>query len=103
MGRGEEHLPLATKPRDEPHQGAPPIRGAPSSSRIWTSGAAIGRIAVLRIDLETGACTLFRELAPRDATGVNSMRGLHFTPDGKAYGYTFTVQLDDLYLMDQGL
>ncbi len=54
-----------------------------------------------RIDLETGARTLFREIAPRDATGVNSMRGFRFTPDGEAYGYTFTVQLDDLYMLDR--
>ena len=56
---------------------------------------------IQRIDLETGARTLFREIAPRDATGVNSMRGFRFTPDGEAYGYTFTVQLDDLYMLDR--
>jgi hypothetical protein len=66
---------------------------------VSTAGEMPARL--FRIDLETGARTLFREIAPRDSTGVNSMRGFRFTPDGEAYGYTFTVQLDDLYLMDR--
>jgi hypothetical protein len=53
-----------------------------------------------RIDLESGARTLWREIAPPDPTGMASMRGFRFTPDGKGCGYTFTMQLDDLYLLE---
>ena len=53
-----------------------------------------------RIDLDTGARTPWRELMPPDTSGVSSMRGFRFTPDGKTYGYTFAVQLDDLYLVE---
>ncbi len=54
-----------------------------------------------RIDLETGARTPFREIAPPDAAGVYSMRGFRFSPDGQTFGYTFSVQFDDLYLVDR--
>ena len=53
-----------------------------------------------RIDLETGERTPWREITPPDPTGMSSMRGFRFTPDGKGYGYTYTVQLDDLYLLE---
>ena len=55
---------------------------------------------VFRIDLATGARTLWREIVPPDSSGVWSMRGFRFQPDGQTYGYTYLVQLDDLYLMD---
>ncbi len=55
---------------------------------------------IQRIDLATGARTVYREIAPPDSSGVWSMRGFHFLPDGQTYGYTYLVQLDDLYLVD---
>jgi hypothetical protein len=29
------------------------------------------------------------------------MRGFRFSPDGQTFGYTFSVQFDDLYLVDR--
>jgi hypothetical protein len=75
----------------------------------WTmeSGAVLVMIPgemptrIHRIDLETGARAPFREIAPPDASGVYSMRGFRFSPDGQTFGYTFSVQFDDLYLVDR--
>ncbi|MBK7369584.1 MAG: hypothetical protein IPJ04_17335 [Candidatus Eisenbacteria bacterium] len=53
-----------------------------------------------RIDLETGDRTPFREVMPPDTSGVFGMRGFRFLPDGKTFGYTFGVQLDELYLVE---
>ncbi|MEP7028010.1 MAG: protein kinase [Candidatus Eisenbacteria bacterium] len=55
---------------------------------------------ILRVDLATGTRSPYRELAPPDSSGVWSMRGFHFLPDGRTYGYTYLVQLDDLYLVE---
>ncbi len=53
-----------------------------------------------RIDLETGERTPFREITPPDTSGVFGMRGFRFLPDGRTFGYTFGVQLDELYLVE---
>jgi Tol biopolymer transport system component len=66
---------------------------------VATPGEMPARIH--RIDLETGARTFFREVAPPDGSGVYSMRGFRFSPDGQTYGYTFTVQFDDMYVVDR--
>jgi len=70
------------------------------SNSVLVVGATTLPARIERIDLETGARTLFRELMPPDTSGVSSMRGFRFTPDGRTYGYTFAVQLDDLYLVE---
>ena len=57
-------------------------------------------VRIDRIDLESGERSLFREISPTDATGVFAPRGFHFTRDADAYGYTFMVQMDDLYLLE---
>ncbi len=64
--------------------------------------AAIGTppTRIDRIDLETGERTPFREIMPPDTSGVFGMRGFRFLPDGKTFGYTFGVQLDELYLVE---
>jgi Tol biopolymer transport system component len=53
-----------------------------------------------RIELATGARTLFREVAPRDAAGVWNMNRFIYQPDGQTYGYTYQLQHDDLYLVE---
>jgi Tol biopolymer transport system component len=75
----------------------------------WTmeSGALLvtvpGEMPALihRIDLETGVRSPFREIAPPDASGVWSLRAFRFMPDGQTFGYTYSVQFDDLYLVDR--
>ena len=64
--------------------------------------AAIGTppTRIDRIDLETGERTPFREIMPPDTSGVFGLRGFRFMPDGKTFGYTFGVQLDELYLVE---
>ena len=53
-----------------------------------------------RIELATGARTLWREISPPDPSGVWSTSRFHFQPDGQTYGYTYHLQLDDLYLVE---
>ena len=53
-----------------------------------------------RIALDTGERTFWRELMPPDTTGVANMRGFRFTPGGNTYGYTFLVELNDLYVVE---
>ena len=70
------------------------------SGAVLVIGSSNLPAKIERVDLETGARTPWRELMPPDTSGVSSMRGFRFTPDGRTYGYTFIVQLDDLYLVE---
>jgi len=64
--------------------------------------ARIGEVPVRidRIDLATGARTHYREAAPPDRTGVVLSSRFILLPDGETYGYTYQLQLDDLYLVE---
>jgi hypothetical protein len=74
----------------------------------WTlePGAGLVQLArdvptrIDRVNLATGERALWREMVPPDATGSMGMRGFTFARAADAYGYTHTVELDDLYLLE---
>ncbi len=53
--------------------------------------------SVYRVDLATGKRTLWKQLVPADAAGIDSIAGVAITPDEKSYVYTYTRLLSDLY------
>jgi serine/threonine protein kinase/Tol biopolymer transport system component len=55
---------------------------------------------VFRVDLATGRRELFKEVAPADPAGVQSIVSLRFSADGKSYAYTVGRFLSDLYVVD---
>jgi serine/threonine protein kinase/Tol biopolymer transport system component len=59
---------------------------------------AVGRI--FRVDPATGRRVLWRELIPRDPSGVMSVYAPIVTPDGRTYAYTWHRAISDLYLVD---
>jgi len=55
-------------------------------------------LRVYKIDIATGEESVWKELQPPDATGVGVIPEVVVGPDGKAYAYSFTQMLGDLYL-----
>ncbi|MGH9643016.1 MAG: TolB family protein, partial [Terriglobales bacterium] len=55
---------------------------------------------VYRLVLATGKKTVWKEIAPLDATGVSTIGPILMTPDGKTYVYGFHRTLGDLYLVE---
>jgi len=55
---------------------------------------------VYRLDLATGARTLWRQLMPSDPAGVERIGPIRMTPDGKTYVYGYHRTLADLYLVE---
>ena len=55
---------------------------------------------VNRINLETGKRELWREITPADPAGIQSIVGIRFSADGKAYAYSAGRVLSDLYVVD---
>jgi serine/threonine protein kinase len=54
------------------------------------------------VDVATGRRTFWKQLAPADSAGIEVIRPVLLSGDGKAYVYSFTRRLEDLYLV-QGL
>ena len=61
-------------------------------------GEVPGRI--FRLDLESGAREVHRELKPRDPSGVVEIVSIQLTPDGRSYAYSQHRILSDLFLVD---
>jgi Tol biopolymer transport system component len=55
---------------------------------------------IYRIDIKTGARTVWKELMPADPAGVWRIHPVRVTPDGRSYAYTYNRWLDDLYVYE---
>jgi eukaryotic-like serine/threonine-protein kinase len=55
---------------------------------------------VTEVELSTGKRKLWKELEPPDSAGIDTIRGITLTPDGKAYVYGYIRTLSDLYMVE---
>jgi Tol biopolymer transport system component len=55
---------------------------------------------IFRFDVKTGKKELWKTLMPADAAGVADISPVIPTPDGKAYAYTYSRTLSDLYVVE---
>jgi tRNA A-37 threonylcarbamoyl transferase component Bud32 len=78
---------------------------------IWVAWAADGRsiyvyhddktsAPLYRLELATGKRELITTLAPSDPAGVTTIVNVRMTADGKTYGYSFSRELSDLFLVE---
>jgi hypothetical protein len=63
--------------------------------------ATFGKIPAMlyKVDLKTGARTLWREAMPADPAGLINVGPILVTPDGATTVYSYTRLLSDLYVM----
>jgi hypothetical protein len=52
---------------------------------------------IFALDGASGERTLVREIAPRDAVGVDAVADIRLTPDAKSYAYVYIRSLYSLY------
>jgi serine/threonine protein kinase/Tol biopolymer transport system component len=55
---------------------------------------------VVRVELATGKREPWKEIAPGDPAGVQSIPSMRFSADGKSYAYSTFRVLSDLYVVD---
>ncbi len=55
---------------------------------------------VFQIDLATGQRKVWKQLVPSDSAGIDTIRGLELSADGKSYVYGYIRTLSDLYLVE---
>jgi eukaryotic-like serine/threonine-protein kinase len=80
----------------------------PGESFEWTSDPRFmyvyqGKqvpVRIYRLDIASGQRRFFREIAPSDVAGLSDISHIHFSSDGRAYVYSYTRLLSDLYLVN---
>jgi DNA-binding winged helix-turn-helix (wHTH) protein/Tol biopolymer transport system component len=55
---------------------------------------------VYRLNILTGQRQFFKEMAPPDVAGLHGISNIHFSSDGRAYVYSYTRLLSELYLVN---
>jgi Tol biopolymer transport system component len=80
--------------------GDEPMQWMDDGNTLLVKRAGTPSLRVYRLDLATGARTLFREIVPQDPAGMSGFYGLRFTPDGRFYAYSYFRTLSDLYLVE---
>ena len=55
---------------------------------------------IYRLEVSTGRRELWKEFTLPDPTGISGIGCSAITPDGKAFVFTYSQQLSDLYLVD---
>jgi len=57
-------------------------------------------VEITRVDVATGRRELWKEFAPADPAGVQSLPSIRISADGKSYAYSAGRLLSDLYVVD---
>ncbi|MGA2538306.1 MAG: winged helix-turn-helix domain-containing protein [Terracidiphilus sp.] len=86
-----------------------PIPGLEAGEKFsWTSDPRFlyvyrwkqSPVKVYRLNILTGQRQLFTEITPPDVAGLHDIAFIHFSSDGRAYVYSYTRLLSELYLVD---
>jgi eukaryotic-like serine/threonine-protein kinase len=86
-----------------------PIPGLEAGERfVWTSDPRLlyvyqwkqSQVKVYRLNILTGQRQLFTEITPPDVAGLHDISFIHFSADGRAYVYSYTRLLSELYLVN---
>jgi Tol biopolymer transport system component len=76
-----------------------PVQWSADGRSLYAVEPGLGvPVRIYRIDVATGAESVWKELQPPEPTGVAAIPEVVITPDGKSYAYSFTQMLGDLYL-----
>ncbi|HSE63164.1 MAG TPA: protein kinase [Thermoanaerobaculia bacterium] len=80
--------------------GAKPIQWSADGGSLYFVAESNIPVEILRFDLATGQSQAWRQLAPSDRAGVQSISSPLITPDGRTYAYTYLRLTGDLYLAE---
>jgi dipeptidyl aminopeptidase/acylaminoacyl peptidase len=85
-----------------------PIPGLEAGeSFVWTSNPRFlyvyrwkqSPVKIYRLDILTGQKQFFTEMTPPDVAGLRNISFIHFSSDGRAYVYSYSRLLSELYLV----
>jgi Tol biopolymer transport system component len=93
-GGGERRLLPGVEP------GEIPLRWGADGTSIFVTQPGEIPARVFRVDMATKSRKLVAELSVPDRTGLTGIRYIQMTADGKAYAYTFSRFLTELYIIE---
>jgi eukaryotic-like serine/threonine-protein kinase len=76
-----------------------PVRWSPDGRSLYVFRLGEMPARVMKVEVDTGRATLWKELAPPDTAG-QSIRSIAMTPDGTHYAYASQQYLTTLYLVE---
>jgi dipeptidyl aminopeptidase/acylaminoacyl peptidase len=76
------------------------LRFAADGRSLFVQQRGVVPCPVIRYDVATDRKELWKELAPSDAAGLNSVSRVVVTPDGRTYAYSYLRALSFLQLVD---
>ena len=80
-------------------EGFAPLRWCPDDSLMVYRGGDVP-VKILRVDIETGEQTLWKELAPAYRTGLNSIQNVRVGADCQSSAYSAVYQPSELWIAD---
>src|SRR5579862_1670797 len=94
IGEGDPHPVPGALPNDR-------IAGFSADGKaVFVYNVAGLPCTIAKIELATGKRTVWKQLTPADAAGVDSIGGLTITPDEKSFVYAYARTLSDLYVVE---
>jgi Tol biopolymer transport system component len=77
-----------------------PIRWSADGKGIFVFTRGALPADVIRVDVASGERTPGLKLSPSDPTGVEGLTVIRMTPDEKAYAYSYSQRLNDLFVIE---
>ena len=90
----------APRPVNGIHTQERPIEWSEDGKALFVFTRGVLPAPITRIDIETGARQVVREIAPSDPTGVGGITAARMTPDASAIAYSYPQGLGDLYVIE---
>ena len=81
-------------------RGEETIRFTRDGRSLFVSRTAEVPLRVYRVDVATGARSLWKELGPSDRAGLSYVRNAVASADGSTYAYQYRRWLSELYLIE---
>ena len=88
------------QPLNGAQPGDSPVRFDRAGRYLFVARTVDPPARIERIDLETGARSVWKELRPPEPSGIIFIGGAVTTPDGDHYAYTYLRSMCDLYLVE---
>jgi serine/threonine protein kinase len=87
-------------PVNAAEKGEVPITFSPDGAALYVYKPTALPAQVTRIELATGARSLWKEFSPADPAGIYKIAPVAMTPDASAYAYNAMRMLSDLYVAE---
>jgi hypothetical protein len=90
----------ASRPLEGAFEFERPVAWSAKGEAIYVFSRGELPVKLWRIELGTGERTLFREISPLDATGVEGIANARMTPDGRALAYSYYQRMSRMYTVE---